>query len=97
MKFPVVLLNFTGVYNYEPFAQRHGIIHVDCRDMKGVDCYCDEEGLGEIRRRLIPVISIISRNIGCQGFGNLSRSSFLTTILTCSSLSGLEWCHAEGG
>ena len=52
MKLPVVLLNFTGVYDYEPFAQRHGIVHVDCRDMNGVDCYCDEEGRSEIHRRL---------------------------------------------
>ena len=29
MKLPVVLLNFTGVYDYEPFAQRHGIEHVE--------------------------------------------------------------------
>ena len=28
MKLPVILLNFTGVYDYEPFAQRHGIEHV---------------------------------------------------------------------
>lgn len=54
MKLPIILLNFTGVYDYEPFAQRHGIQHVDCQDMKGVDCYCDEEGRREIHRRLAP-------------------------------------------
>lgn len=54
MKLPIILLNFTGVYDYEPFAKRHGIEHVDCQDMKGVDCYCDEEGRQEIHRRLVP-------------------------------------------
>lgn len=42
-KIPVILLNFTGVYELEAFASNKNIIHVDCRDMKGVDCYCDEE------------------------------------------------------
>ena len=54
MKLPIILLNFTGVYDYEPFAQRHGIKQVDCRDMKGVDCYCDDEGRQAIHRRLAP-------------------------------------------
>lgn len=34
-KIPVILLNFTGVYNLEAFASNKNIIHVDCRDMKG--------------------------------------------------------------
>lgn len=42
-KIPIILLNFTGVYDLEAFASNKNIIHVDCRSMKGVDCYCDEE------------------------------------------------------
>ena len=53
-KIPVILLNFTGVYNLEAFASNKKIIHVDCQDMKGVDCYCDEEGREELHRRLAP-------------------------------------------
>ena len=53
-KIPVILLNFTGVYDLEAFASNKNIIHVDCRDMKGVDCYCDEEGREELHRRLAP-------------------------------------------
>ena len=34
-KIPVILLNFTGVYNLEAFASNKNIIHVDCQDMKG--------------------------------------------------------------
>ena len=51
-KIPIILLNFTGVYELEAFASNKNIIHVDCRDMKGVDCYCDEEGREELHRRL---------------------------------------------
>lgn len=53
-KIPIILLNFTGVYELEAFASNKNIIHVDCRDMKGVDCYCDEEGREELHRRLAP-------------------------------------------
>ena len=51
-KIPIILLNFTGVYDLEVFASNKNIIHVDCRGMKGVDCYCDEEGREELHRRL---------------------------------------------
>ena len=53
-KIPVILLNFTGVYELEAFASNKNMIHVDCRDMKGVDCYCDEEAREELHRRLAP-------------------------------------------
>ena len=32
-KIPIILLNFTGVYELEAFASNKNIIHVDCRDM----------------------------------------------------------------
>lgn len=51
-KLPIILLNFTGIYDYEPFASRQDITHVDCRDINGVDCYCDERGRNELHRRL---------------------------------------------
>lgn len=54
MKLPIILLNFTGVYDYESFAQQHGIIHVNCQNLKGVDCYCDNEGRRAICRMLAP-------------------------------------------
>ena len=40
---PIILLNFSGVYDYESFASSQKIVHVDCRGLNGVDCYCDEE------------------------------------------------------
>lgn len=37
-KLPIIVLDFSGVYDHEAFASHHDIIHVDCQDMKGVDC-----------------------------------------------------------
>lgn len=36
-KQPIILLNFTGVYDYEAFASNPYVTHVDCRDICGVD------------------------------------------------------------
>lgn len=51
---PVILLNFSGVYNYESFASSRDIVLVDCRDLNGVDCYCDAEGREELHSLLEP-------------------------------------------
>lgn len=51
-KLPIILLNFTGIYDYEAFASSCNIMHVDCRDINGVDCYCDEQARKELHRRL---------------------------------------------
>ena len=107
-KIPIILLNFTGVYELEAFASNKNIIHVDCRDMKGVDCYCDEEGSEELHRRLAPfpakAVHFIDsgdfhylRNIGCQEFMNLSRSLFSTIIRICSNRNGRVLCHVVVG
>lgn len=39
MKLPIILLNFSDVYDYESFASSQEIVHVDCRELNGVDCY----------------------------------------------------------
>lgn len=53
-KLPIILLNFADEYDYEPFASSRSITHVDCRDIKGVDCYCNEQGREAFHRRLAP-------------------------------------------
>ena len=37
-------MNFTGVYNYEPFARNRQFVWLDCQHLNGTECYCDEEG-----------------------------------------------------
>lgn len=82
-KLPIIVLDFSGVYDFEAFASSRNIIRVDCKDLKGVDCYCDEEGREKLHRRLAPYpskailsltqeITIILPNTGCQGCRNLS-------------------------
>lgn len=82
-KLPIIVLDFSGVYDFEAFASIRNIIRVDCKDLKGVDCYCDEEGREQLHRRLAPYpskailswtqeISIILPNTGCHGCRNLS-------------------------
>ena len=51
-KLPIILLNFTGIYNYESFASNRNITHVDCSDINGVDCYCDEQAREELHHFL---------------------------------------------
>ena len=51
---PVILLNFSGVYDYESFTSSRDIVHVDCRGLNGVDCYCDAEGREALHRMLEP-------------------------------------------
>ena len=51
-KIPIILLNFTGVYDLEAFASKKNIIHVDCRDMKG-DAEVNNEANEELLRMIL--------------------------------------------
>ena len=50
----VVILNFSGVYNYEQFSQSPYISHIDCTPLMGTDCYCDEDSANKLRQLLAP-------------------------------------------
>lgn len=39
-KLSVVVMNFSGAYQLEPFAKNEKIIRVNCSDISGTDCYC---------------------------------------------------------
>ena len=41
---PIIIMNFTGVYDYEAFAWNNKFIWLDCRHLYGTDGYCDREG-----------------------------------------------------
>lgn len=38
-----VVMNFTGIYEKETFYRSEKICWIDCRDVHGTNCYCDEE------------------------------------------------------
>lgn len=48
--FPVIGLDMSGILREEDLPLNHPLI--DCRDMSGTDCYCDEIAEEEITRRL---------------------------------------------
>lgn len=45
----IVVMNFTGVYNNEPFARNPQFVWLDCQHLNGTECYCDEEGASALR------------------------------------------------
>lgn len=46
----VVVMNFTGVYDYESFVHNPNIQVLDCRHLNGTECYCDDEGALALKR-----------------------------------------------
>lgn len=40
----VVIMNFTGVYDWERFSHERNYTWLDCTHLKGTECYCDKEG-----------------------------------------------------
>ncbi len=47
-------MNFSGVYEEEPFARNPRFVHLDCSHLCGTDCYCDTDGATQIRRIIGP-------------------------------------------
>jgi len=52
MQTPVVLMNFTHVYEQETFYLRQPHVWIDCTDLSGVTGYCDAQAMRQIRNRL---------------------------------------------
>ena len=52
----ITVCNFTNVYENQPFMEglRHSgeAIWIDCTDIPGTDCYCDDEAVEAICRRI---------------------------------------------
>ena len=44
MKSDVTIMDFTGIYKKERFYRGVHVHWIDCRDIQGTNCYCDEEG-----------------------------------------------------
>jgi arginase family enzyme len=51
----VVIMNFSGVYDVEPFARNSHFVHLDCTHFSGTDGYCDSEGAQSIRSLIAPL------------------------------------------
>jgi arginase family enzyme len=51
---PVVVMDFSGVYELEKFADNPDFIHLDCTDIHGSECILSQDAEQEIRRRISP-------------------------------------------
>jgi arginase family enzyme len=49
---PVVVMNFSGIYRWEPFALDKRLTHIDCSDISGTDGYCTREAAEKINKRI---------------------------------------------
>lgn len=48
----IVIMNFSNVYTEETFYKNEHIEWIDCTDIKGSDCFCDEEASATISRKI---------------------------------------------
>ena len=53
----ITVCNFTNVYENQPFMEGLRLsgeaTWIDCTDIPGTDCYCDDEAVAAIRRRIV--------------------------------------------
>ena len=49
---PIIIMNFTGVYDYEAFARNNKFIWLDCRHLYGTEGYCDRDGTLALKRMI---------------------------------------------
>ena len=45
-----VIMDFTGVYGLQPFSLDRAFQRMDCRGIRGTDCYCDEDAQAALRK-----------------------------------------------
>ena len=48
----IIIMNFTGVYDYEAFARNNKFIWLDCRHLYGTEGYCDRDGTLALKRMI---------------------------------------------
>lgn len=48
----LVIMNFSNVYAEETFYKQERVLWIDCSDIMGTDCFCDNEASREICRRM---------------------------------------------
>jgi arginase family enzyme len=54
MKRAVLIMNFTGAYERESFAQNAAFRWLDCKGIQGTSCYCDETARRILQQKLVP-------------------------------------------
>ncbi|QHQ63202.1 arginase family protein [Anaerocolumna sedimenticola] len=54
MKNPIIVMNFSGVYEKENFYKNEEFQWIDCKYILGTNCYCDEIAESELRMLMNP-------------------------------------------
>lgn len=52
MNYPIIIMNFTRVYEQEPFVKNKNFTWIDCTNLNGTDCYCDEQAEKTLRAKI---------------------------------------------
>ena len=89
--------NFTGVYAEQPFMQglrrRDGARYIDCSDIPGTDCYCDDEAVEAIRRCIADAGIMDARGIHFFDNGNYHYMSKIWTDMVQEPFSLVVFDH----
>lgn len=48
----IVIMNFTGAYEKQSFYRGLNAVWLELKDLKGTNCYCDQEAEAAIRKRI---------------------------------------------
>lgn len=89
--------DFTGVYAEQPFMQglrgHDGTRYIDCTDIPGTDCYCDDEAVEAIRKRIADAGITHARGIHFFDNGNYHYMSKIWTDMVQEPFSLVVFDH----
>lgn len=92
-----VIQDFTGVYAKQPFMQglrgNDGSRYIDCSDIPGTDCYCDDEAVEIIRRHIADAGITDARGIHFFDNGNYHYMSKIWTDMVQEPFSLVVFDH----
>lgn len=52
MKNPIIIMNFSGAYEWENFYKNNKFKLVNLKNVRGTNCYCDDLALAELKNRI---------------------------------------------
>ena len=91
------ILDFTGVYEAQPFMQelrgRADTRYIGCGDIPGTDCYCDDDAIETIRRRIAEAGITDARGIHFFDNGNYHYMSKIWTDMVEEPFSLVVFDH----
>ena len=93
----ITILDISGVYQSQPFMQelreRDGTRYIDCADIPGTDCYCDDEADETFRKRVAEAGITDARGIHFIDNGNYHYMSKIWTDMVQEPFSLVVFDH----